>query len=409
MLEVGAAALNITPSKPQYMCGYVMRTEKSKGTHKDLAVTSFALRADTKLIILISAELIMIDQEMSQSVREVLSKKYSIPEKMISIGAVHTHSAPVINTAIDSEEKLDKEYRQYIICQMIKAAEESVNNLQTVDHTIYRSGRIEGLYGNRNNKLDDGDKWVHIIDFKNKENLIASIVNFSCHGTVLGPDNYYLSADLPGEIRRGIKDKTGIPPLILNGNSGDMGNRQYRQGNDLNELNRVGAEICSQILSFSKETEINICNLSCDEVKQEIHYKMDKQKLKELISENELKLEKEENYDKRKLLKSGITFLKERMSRSKLDVSIDITSLIYKLGDLAIVTIPGELFSKLGLQMKKDSEYKPTLIFGYANNFNGGYLVSESDYGDSYESVTTEIPKGKPEELIAEITKHLKK
>lgn len=409
MLKVGVSVRDITPSRPQYMCGYVMRTEKSKGMDNDLTVTALALKADAQLMVLISAEIIMIDDEMSQAVRKVLEEKYSIHENFISIGAVHTHSAPVINTAIDSEEKLDKEYRYFLVNQMIDAAEESINNMRTADRTTYRCGRIDGLYGNRNNKLDDGDKWVHIIDFKNNDDVLASIVNFSCHGTVLGPDNYYISADLPGEVRRGIKEKTGVPPLIMNGNSGDMGNRQYRQGNDLNELKRVGTEIISQIFSFKDEVEIKIDNLSCEEVKQEIYYEIDKDMLKKLIAENELKLKNEDNYDKRKLLTSGITFLKERIKRDKSDVNIDITSLIYKLGDLAIVTIPGELFSKLGLKLKKDSDYRPTLIFGYANNFNGGYMVSENEYGDSYESVTTEIPKGKPEELMAEILKHLKK
>lgn len=409
MLEVGISIADITPKEPKYMCGYVMRTEKSKGIDEDLTVTALTIRVDGQMLIMISAEIIIIDQEMSQTVRGLLSKKYVIPEKMISIGAVHTHSAPVVNTAIDSEEKLDKEYRQYVINQMVKAAEDSINNLNVVNHTVYRYGWIDGVYGNRNDKSIDGDKWVHIIDFKQNNRLLASIVNFSCHGTVLGPDNYILSADLPGEIRRRLKDMYGVLPIILNGNSGDMGNRQYRQGNDIKELKRVGSEICDQIFAFNREKEININELKFEEVKQGIKYKIDKDQLKALIDENELKLEKEDNYDKRKLLKSGLAFMKERMTRKSLDVNIDITSLIYKLGDLAIVTIPGELFSKLGLKLKGRSDYKPTLIFGYANDFNGGYLVSESDYGDSYESITTEIPRGKPEELVAEISKHLKK
>ncbi|KAA5806025.1 neutral/alkaline non-lysosomal ceramidase N-terminal domain-containing protein [Thermoanaerobacterium thermosaccharolyticum] len=409
MLEVGISTLDITPLVPQYMAGYVMRTEKSKGVHKDLTVTALTLSLNQQMLILISADIIAVDEKMSQAVRETLSKKYSLSEKMISVGALHTHSAPIVNEALDEKGQLDKEYRLHIINQMIKAASNSVNNLQRTDQVIYRYGRIDGLYGNRNDKSDDGDKWVHIIDFKNKGCLLASIVNFSCHGTVLGPDNYYISADLPGEIRRRIKEKTGISPILLNGNAGDMSNRQYRQGNDLRELDRIGNEICKQIFAFNKEIEIYIDELCCDEVKQEIKYRMDKEKIKNLIAQSEEKLKIEQNYDKRKLLKSGIAFLQQRLNKDKLDVDINITSLIYKLGDLAIVTIPGELFSKLGLKLKNESEYKPTLIFGYANDFNGGYLVSEEDYGDSYESVTSEIPKGKPEELIAEITKHLRK
>lgn len=409
MLEVGIAAAEITPEKPQYMCGYVMRTEKSKGIDEDLTVTALTLKVDGQMLILISGEIAIIDEEMTQAVRNALSQKYGIPEKMISVCATHTHSAPVINTAIDGEEKFDKEYRQYVISQMVKAVGESIANIHTANKTVYRYGKIEGVYGKRSDKSVDGDKWVHIVDFKNNDVLLASMVNFSCHGTVLGPDNYILSADLPGEIRRAFKEKYNALPIVLNGNSGDMGNRQFRLGNDLKELKRVGVEVFRQISAFNEEKEINIESLIFEEVNQEIRYKIDKKKLNSQIAQIELKLEKEEDYDKRKLLKSEQAFLNERLLRDKLDVNIDIKSLIYKLGDLAIVTIPGELFSELGLKLKNDSKYKPTLILGYANNFNAGYLVSERDYGDGYESITTEIPKGKPEELIAEISKHLKK
>lgn len=410
MFKVGTAITDITPINPQYMCGYIMRTEKSKGVQKDLAVTALTLEVNEQKIILITADIIIVDEEMSSSVRKVLAEKYGLSEKMINVGALHTHSAPIVSEELESNEgQIDKKYRQYVISQMIQAGIESVDCLKEIDETYYRYGKIEGLYSNRNDKSNDGDKWIHLIDFKNNGQLIASIVNFSCHGTILGPDNYTISADLPGEIRRGIKARTGVSPLMMNGNSGDMSNRQYREGNDIKELERVGTSICKQIFAFREERKINIYELSFNEVNQHIQYIMNKDNIKESITKSNDKLLVEQNYDKRKLLKSGISFLEGRLKRDESDVNITITSLIYKLGDLSIVTIPGELYSYLGLKLKSDSDYKPTLIFGYANNFNAGYLVCEKEYGDSYESVTTEVPKGKPEELIDEITGYLKK
>lgn len=408
MFKVGIDTEDITPKTPQYMCGYVMRTEKSKGVHNDLTVTALSLNVNDKTMVLISADIIMIDSEITNCVKEEISSKYLVEKNMISIGGMHTHSAPVINNAIDDEEKLDKDYKAFIISQIITAAEKSIEKMEAGDRVLYRYGKIEGIYGNRNDKNQEGDKLIHIIEFLSGNTLIASIVNFSCHGTVLGPDNYIISADLPGEIRRCFKEKTGITPLLMNGNAGDMGNRQYRKGNDINELQRVGSELKEQLLSFTEYKEIKLDDIICEEVNFNISYNIKRDELKRQIKDSQDKLSKEENYDKIKLLKSGIAFLTERMNRENAHVDINIHSFVYKIGDLAIVTIPGELFSKLGLWLKKESSYKPTLIFGYANEFSGGYLVNEEDYNEGYESITTEIPKGKPEELVRKIAEHLK-
>ena len=70
-----------------------------------------------------------------------------------------------------------------------------------------------------------------------------------------------------------------------------------------------------------------------------------------------------------------------------------------------IVTIPGELFAKLGLEIKNSTDDN-IILFGLTNT-SVGYLVEESQYGKNYESLTTNIRKGEPEMFIHTIIEQL--
>ena len=115
----------------------------------------------------------------------------------------------------------------------------------------YRTVKIEGLYGNRNGIGKPEDKDVTLIAFKRGSDVVGAIVNISCHPTVLGAQNMQISSDLLGYISRGVKEQLGVYPLMMQGASGDMSNRNYRQGHDAKELARTGEGILAQL--FAKD------------------------------------------------------------------------------------------------------------------------------------------------------------
>lgn len=51
---------------------------------------------------------------------------------------------------------------------------------------------------------------------------LAVVMHFAVHGTCLGDDNLRFSADVPGAIRRAVRERVGCPVLFLNGCEGDV-------------------------------------------------------------------------------------------------------------------------------------------------------------------------------------------
>lgn len=128
----------------------------------------------------------------------------------------------------------------------------------------------------------------------------------------------------------------------MQGACGDMGNRQYRQGNNEKELWRVRDEIMEQIDIFA-ETETPM-ELKVDAVKTAeytVHQAYDIDAMKVQLAEDEKKLAAAVTEDDKKLLWSGVRHLKRKIAAG--GVNATLRSVIFHLGDLEIITIPGRV------------------------------------------------------------------
>ena len=90
-----------------------------------------------------------------------------------------------------------------------------------------------------------------------------------------------------------------------------------------------------------------------------------------------------------------------KMSMGKIEC--DLMSHVYVFNKLLIVTIPGELVSKVGLALKQKYHDYHVIIITYCNNYVS-YLVDKEDYGKYFESYVAITKKGTVETLINGIT-----
>jgi hypothetical protein len=60
-----------------------------------------------------------------------------------------------------------------------------------------------------------------------KETRLATLVNYACHGTVLGPDNLLVSADWIGAMRQEVEAQLGGLTLFLQGATADINPDMY--------------------------------------------------------------------------------------------------------------------------------------------------------------------------------------
>ena len=71
--------------------------------------------------------------------------------------------------------------------------------------------------------------------------------------------------------------------------------------------------------------------------------------------------------------------------------------------ELAIVTLPGEVFVELGLAIKKASPFETTLVIELANDGPGYVPTSKAFAEGSYETVNSRVASGGGEQMAAEL------
>jgi len=77
---------------------------------------------------------------------------------------------------------------------------------------------------------------------------------------------------------------------------------------------------------------------------------------------------------------------------------------VLRIGEVALVAMPGEPFAEIGVAVKKASPFAVTLFCGYSSGEGGDYMPMESEYDlQGYEVDRTPYGRGAAAKLIAEM------
>ncbi|MGN1344878.1 MAG: neutral/alkaline non-lysosomal ceramidase N-terminal domain-containing protein [Traorella sp.] len=408
MVKISTSKICITPDEkhfPCYLCGHAIRTDLALGVMHDIYCKVLAIKNETKTLLWVSFELIGLSKEFRDRVSKKLCEKYGLKDEDIVLSFVHTHSAPEcmeMSFTLDDQKALS--YMEYVEEKMYLAISECMNQQFKEVNAQFKVTNIDGYYCNRNGKDRLCDKDITVVVFKDKDNHnVASICNFTCHPTVLGPQNLYISSDLAGYLANAIENDYGCNCFTMQGAAGDMSNRLYREGNDEKELNRIGSGIIQQIQANEQVKTLNLDDISETRVfKYRQVFKQSIEKKQMQLRDCEEKVKNAKTFDEKKVYTSALAHAKNEVENFKDTFTLDITCKYYKIGELSVFTMPAELFSRFGIEIKKQMANKCNIFWGYAD-YSVGYLYNKEDAGESFESAVSDIPYGTTEEIIQQI------
>ena len=86
-----------------------------------------------------------------------------------------------------------------------------------------------------------------------------------------------------------------------------------------------------------------------------------------------------------------------------------LETMVVRIGDIAIVGLPGEMFCEFGLEVRKKSPAKHTIIVGIANGDAGYFPTKKSFAQGGYEPSTgsTFYVKGTGEKIVVNVLRQL--
>ena len=462
MLKAGTSRVNITPPMGISHAGWGAQTHQvAEGVDMPLYISALAVTQTGKEhpenhIIILDIDIGILSPENDLIIRNSISEEFGIPNENIRISYTHTHSGPIEEGGwIVEGSHLVESWIRSLAPKALEAIKKTFQDMREVRVDTGRGtskinvnrrpvGPNGVLFTGRN--LDgfvDNEVLVTAIDDINGE-PVATLVNYACHPTIMGPDNRMITPDYPGPVRHTVESMVGGLCLFLQGAAGNQGPIDGFTGDlavyrklgkilgieaarvrlltdpvpreeKLDEIVSSGADL--GIYSFPKSGE-------SDDTLSAFTYKT-LMPIKELPTAEEIK----------KKFENATKFLEETRRRTKVLDEIKKAAFpakratihkrlseifgtggikpvpvqIIRLGNTALVSIPVEPFAEIGYQVKSSSPADWTLFSGYSNGYYG-YMPMRENYAEGgYEVDTTPFSPGAAELMIEECIKALNK
>ncbi len=432
IVKIGFSEVDITPELGYPLGGYFERFSygnSAKGVLNRIYTRTMYISDENIEVIVNISEVLALESEVINKIRESASSETGIPKKNIIIGATHTHSAPDTFTSdillftklySDKDRKKICEYLDWLRKRIVYSIAESKYAAKNVSLGFFRA-HIENVCSNRVDPSLPGDT---DLDFIGNPKIGALIV-YPCHPTILGADNLLYSGDLYSFAAEKLKAdmNEGFIPIFANGAAGDLSTRFNRKNQSVDEAKRLGSMLADQILrSMKLFKEIDQGRIELKEKilllpKRDVEAEGIKEKGEKLIIQLKETLKKTDldPATRRKLqqdlmgiqiILSNLDAFKEELN--KLPEKIPVELKVLTIGDkIAIVFLPGEFFSAFSRTIKSRSRYELTSVVGYTNGYWAYVPTKESYEKIEYETAMSILSPGSGELITQEVLKLL--
>jgi neutral ceramidase len=216
-MKIGAAWVDITPSLGLPMDGYEARVGGATGVHDPLSAYALVAEGDDGTTVgLVVADLLQIDPGLQRVVADEVLRTTGIPRERLQLAGTHTHSGPLVPAGSDVER---------VIGERVCGALERAWQERRPAAIAVGVGHVQGIGANRRPNGGPLDDRVTVVRFDEDDPAgapIATLVNYGCHPTTLGPDNNLYSADYPGVLRRELAQRLGGVTMFTTGPQGDV-------------------------------------------------------------------------------------------------------------------------------------------------------------------------------------------
>jgi len=400
---IGTAQIEITPFSNVYLAGYWARTKPSIGIHDNLYAKSIYIENNKEKVALVSLDLVGLPLNIVNKIRKAVKEDVNLGN--VVIACTHTHSGPSTTSLEDT--KIDDNWFSLLPNKIVDLIKLSIKRKEQAKIGV-KKVNVFGIGKNRRGNKEEVDSELGIIKVQDLKGTIKAIfLNFTCHGTVLDANNLLISADYPAYIYKFLSE---VYPnaiiLFTNGAAGDINIGYLSVDSALGEkmsirtfknAERIGKKICNKVVSVINDIPINnkeVLVYKKKIIKLPFKSKLpEKNELEEQIKKRQDSIDKITDKSKKKKLQirqiyDEIVLEKMRSQYNNsgfLNTEIDML----KINTAILITIPGELFCKLGLNIKKMFAPNISMIIGYANDTigyiptkeafsNGGYEVESS-------------------------------
>ncbi|NLB43031.1 MAG: hypothetical protein GX815_12420, partial [Clostridiales bacterium] len=339
-----------------------------------LYARAVSIQQTEKVILLINCDLIGLTQDLTDNIKEQLSKKLDLAKKSIMISCTHTHTGPATGVLIGCGE-VDDSYMNSLPALLIQAGVKAYESMRGIKGIKYINKLpIDPIGFNRVDKVGPLDNNVSGLVFEFNEGNPLAIVHYACHPVTLGPAKD-ISADYPGRVVKALSEN-GYDGLFLNGFCGDVDPVSNLVGwgsGTAQTIDEYGHRIANAFLQNIEDgISINIEDLDAYETTIDLN----------LQNYDEAKIDEEYNIYRDQMNGQVVGIwadkMKEYLRTSQNPYIESVYVQILKVGNILLVGFPGETFTELGLIIFRSLPDYNVLTLGNCN-LTMRYIATEGD------------------------------
>lgn len=451
MLKTGFKEMNINPPLGIGVSGYYI-PRFAKGIIDDLTTSALVLSMNDKMIALISVDACGIDTVLINKYSEAIEEKTGIKKENVFISATHTHTGGLLvpTSAFEADEDVIHKYAEFVGERIVDAVSLAILDLKPSKMGYIVGWAPERVAYIRRYKMKDGstmtcppvnnpdidypigelDQRVNVLRFDREGGESIVLVNYGLHADTVNGE--LLSSDWPGWMKKTLdKALDGVKCIFFNGAEGDVGSTNVNpKDGDMNDTEIsfdnemkspgmarfVGRAIAGTVLQvYDKVHYIDVDSI--DIIRKTVKIPANVPNPEDMPRAREYKKLHDEGRDDLIPFKAMelTTVVAEALRMCKMEngpKEFDILLTGVKIGNVAMVGIPGEPFTDIGVGIKEAEGWNMIMPCSLTNG-NEGYFPMKSAFDEGgYEARTSPFTSVVAEKIIEggkELLKELKK
>ena len=378
-IQAGFAQIDITPPVGTHKIGW-LKEIIGDSIADPLYARVAVFESNGETLAFVQLDTLSIRWTQTNAIRQRLAAQHGYPGDRVMVAAVHNHAGPAIANCGDVQR--DERYIGALVEKVATAFGEALDSRQEAQvglgsgfefdvahnrRVVQRDGtvRTHGSFKDPNALYVEGpiDPEVGVLAARDAQGrLLGAIVNYACHPTHHGGDTVF-SGGYPGVLAATMQEQGCPVALFLNGAAGNIHTSDPAAGGVDLSMDEAGHALASDALGVIGEmeyrTELGLASL---------RRTVDLPYRKPTEDEVHGTVRGAQRFVDLAIYDRTIPGVVERIRERRVQPA---EVQVHFIDDYAFVSLPGECFVELGLEIKQRAHPRHALVVACANGMVG--------------------------------------
>lgn len=406
VFRAGAATSNITPPLGEPIVGG-WNSPAATSIHDELHARCLALDDGKTRLVFVICDNVGIPREVFDEARRLASQETGLAPERFLFSATHTHSA----TSARGAQALEQPYARFLVRRIADGARRALGNLeparigwgsaQAPEHVFNRryflkeGVKIPDPFGGEDKVLMnpgvgnpnvvrpagpvDPEVAFILVRSRKDDRPMALLAAYSLHyvGGVpqgqVSADYFAVFAERLAELFKAEKSDPPFVGIMANGTSGDVNNidvlGKAERLPPYEKMRRVGRSVAEKVFDAAGGVKLQD-HVALDARMKELVLQTRKPDAGRIARAKEILARPK---DVKPAHAREVTYAERSMQLAEAPDTVSVPIQAFRLGDWAVAAIPFEVFTDIGLEIKRTTPFERTFAVSLANG-SYGYL-----------------------------------